>query len=105
VIWPMAFSFEETLIEVWRQALVEDVRFVRLWSETYPVRRTPKSGLRQIDFEIDGEQFRGLEQNPNTSSEWARLARSGKKVMQFLQNGRYVANVVDGKVKVYGARG
>jgi hypothetical protein len=32
----------------------------------------------------------------------AQLARSGKKVMQFLSEGRYVANVVDGKVTLYG---
>jgi hypothetical protein len=32
------------------------------------------------------------------------MARSGKKVMQFLSEGRYVANVVDGKVTLYGAR-
>jgi hypothetical protein len=32
------------------------------------------------------------------------MARSGKKVMQFLSDGRYVANVVDGKVNLYGAR-
>lgn len=32
-----------------------------------PVRRAAKSGLRQIDFQIGGEAFRGLEQHPNTS--------------------------------------
>ena len=32
------------------------------------------------------------------------MARSGKKVMQFLSEGRYVANVVDGKVTFYGGR-
>jgi hypothetical protein len=32
------------------------------------------------------------------------MARVGKKVMQFLSAGRYVANVVDGKVTVYGKR-
>jgi hypothetical protein len=31
------------------------------------------------------------------------LARSGKKVMQFLSEGRYVANVVDGKVTLFGS--
>jgi hypothetical protein len=30
------------------------------------------------------------------------MARSGRKVMQFLSEGRYVANVVDGNVTVYG---
>jgi len=30
------------------------------------------------------------------------MARQGKKVMQFLEAGRYVAVVVDGKMKRYG---
>jgi len=29
------------------------------------------------------------------------MARSGKKVMQFLEGGRYIAVVVDGKVRIY----
>jgi hypothetical protein len=58
-----------------------------------------------VDFEFDGNEIRGLEQNPETKSQWAQLARSDKKVMQFLSDGRYVANAVDGKVTVYGGRG
>jgi len=61
------------------------------------VRRTPKRGLRQVDFVFEGSEIRGLEQNPQTKSRWAQLARSGKNVMQFLTEGRYVANVVTGK--------
>ena len=38
----MAPSFEQTLIEVWRQALVENANVVVLGKERYPVRRTPK---------------------------------------------------------------
>ena len=91
------------LIEVWRQALVENAEFVQLGNERYPVRRTPKRGLRQVDFIFEGEEIRGLEQNPETKSRWAQLAGSGKEVMQFLREGRYVANVVDGKVTLYGA--
>ena len=30
------------------------------------------------------------------------MARQGKKVMQFLDAGRYVAVVVDGEMKTYG---
>jgi hypothetical protein len=98
-------SFEQALTEVWRQALVENSNTVKLGEERYPVRRTPKRGLRQVDFALDGKEIRGLEQNPETKSRWAQLARSGKKVMQFLSEGRYVANVVDGKVTRYsGAR-
>ena len=95
-------SLEQTLVEVWRQALVENAKAVKVGGESYPVRRTPKRGLRQVDFVVDGNQIRGLEQNPDTKSRWAQLARSGKKVMQFLNEGRYVANVVDGKVTRYG---
>jgi hypothetical protein len=92
----------ETRTEVWRQALVENAKVVALGTERYSVRRTPKRGLRQVDFVFDGNEIRGLEQNPDTKSRWAQLARSGKKVMQFLSEGRYVANVVDGKVTLYG---
>jgi hypothetical protein len=97
-------SLEETLIEVWRQTLVENVEIVELGKERHSVRSTPKHKLRQVDFVFDGNEIRGLEQNPDTQSEWARLARSGKKVMQFLSEGRYIANVVDGKVTLYGHR-
>lgn len=97
----MKLSFEGALIEVWRQALMENAKIVDLGSDRFPVRRTPKKGLRQVDFVFDGNEIRGLEQNPQTKSRWAQLARSGKKVMQFLSEGRYVANVVDGKVNLY----
>ena len=95
-------SFEQTLIKVWRQALVENAKVVVLGTERYPVCRTPKRNLRQVDFEFNGNEIRGLEQNPDTKSKWAQMARSGKKVMQFLSGVRYLANVVDGKVTLYG---
>jgi hypothetical protein len=97
-------SFEGMLVEVWRQSLVENATVVELNGSRYPVRRTPKRGLRQVDFVFEGNEIRGLEQNPDTRSEWAKQARSGKKVMQFLSEGRYVAVVVDGKAKLYGGR-
>src|SRR5437773_9275958 len=58
-------SFEETLIEVWRQALVENAEAVKVGGESYSVRRTPKLGLREVDFTFDGNEIRGLEQNPD----------------------------------------
>jgi hypothetical protein len=97
----MQLSFEHALIEVWRQALVENAKMIELGTQRFPVRPTPKRGLRQVDFVFDGNEIRGLEQNPRTNSRWAQMARSGKKVMQFLSEGRYVANVVDGKVTLY----
>ena len=100
----MDSSFEQTLVEVWRQALVENAEVVVLGTERYPVRYTPKRRLREVDFVFDGNEIRGLEQNPETKSEWAKMARAGKKVMQSLSEGRYVANVVDGRVTFYGGR-
>jgi type IV secretory pathway VirB9-like protein len=101
----MKLSFEQALIEVWRQALVENAKIVELGTKHFSVRSTPKRGLQQVDFVFDGHEIRGLEQNPNTKSRWAQMARSGKKVMQFLSDGRYVANVVDGKMTLYGRSG
>ncbi len=101
----MTATVEETLISVWRQALAEDAKTVTVEGTSYPVRRTSRSKLREVDFTFEKQVLRGLEQNPNTNSRWARLARDGKKVMQFLTNGRYVANVVDGKVQFYGRSG
>jgi hypothetical protein len=97
----MAIAFEQSLVDVWRQVLVENADVVELGTERYPVRLTPKRRFRQVDFVFEGEKIRGLEQNPETKSRWAQMARSGKKVMQFLSEGRYVANVVDGKVNLY----
>ena len=72
-----------------------------LGEESYPVRRTSRSKLREVDFKFEDRALRGVEQNPDTDSRWAKLAREGKKVMQFLEQGRYVAVVVDGKVNSY----
>ena len=98
----MAARLEETLISVWQQALVENARSVNLENRSFPVRRTSRSRLREVDFEFEGHQLRGLEQNPETPSRWAQIAREGKKVMQFLQQRRYIAVVVEGKVRFYG---
>ncbi len=100
----MTTNFEDTLLSVWRQALVEDRKTVLLEGAPYPVRPTSRSKLREVNFRFEGQTLRGLEQNPNTISRWAQLAREGKKVMQFLSDGRYIANVVDGKLQFYGRR-
>jgi NADPH-dependent ferric siderophore reductase len=98
----MAASLEETLLSVCQQALIENARSVKLENRTFPIRRTSRSRLREVDFQFENHELRGLEQNPETASRWAQLARKGKKVMQFLQQRRYIAVVVDGKVQFYG---
>ena len=94
---------EEALVSVWQQAFAKDAKTVTLESVSYPIRRTSRSKLREVDFKFGETIFRGVEQNPSTNSRWAKLAREGKKIMQFLVDGRYVAGVADGKVTLYHA--
>jgi hypothetical protein len=97
----MPLSLEDALLTVYQQALVEDRKTVLLEEKSFPVRVTAKRKLKQVDFQYEGKELRGLEQNPETKSRWAAMARSGKKVMQFLEGGRYVAVAADGKVHFY----
>ena len=97
----MSISLEDALLNVWRQSLVENNKTVTLEGESFPVRSTAKRKLKQVDFQFDGKDLRGLEQNPDRKSRWAAMARGGKKVMQFLEGGRYIAVVADGKVDLY----
>ena len=100
----MKLSFEGTLISVWQQALVENADAVKLGTESYPVTNSKAKRLRLVAFAFDGNEIMGIEQNPKTKSRWAAIARSGKKVMQFIQDGRYVDVVADGKVTLYDRR-
>ena len=100
----MKFSLDSTLISVWQQPLVENSEVVKLGGESCPVTRSKAKRLRQVAFDFDGESFIGIEQNPKTKSRWAAMARAGKKVMQFIQDGRYVAVVADGKLTLYSKR-
>src|SRR5881628_2991937 len=97
-------TLEEAMVRVWRQALVEGAADVDLEGQKFPVRETRRKRLREVDFVFGGQPLRGLEQNPKTESRWAQLARADHKVMQFLSAGRYVGNVVDGKVTLYGGK-
>ena len=58
----MDFSFEQVLIEVWRQVLVENADAVELGTERYSVRLTPKRRLRQVDFVVEDKEMCGLKQ-------------------------------------------
>jgi len=53
----MTATLEETLISVWRQALVEDRKTVTLEGVQYPVRRTSRSKLREVNFRFGEQTF------------------------------------------------
>jgi hypothetical protein len=97
-------SFEEIATAIWKQALVENQAVVTVGGNSYPVSSSKAKKLRQVVFDFDGESFIAIEQNPKTKSRWAAMARSGKKVMQLLQDHRYVAVVAAGKFIPYGKR-
>jgi hypothetical protein len=81
----MSAAFESVLLSVWQQTLVDKKKAVEIDGETYSVRQTAKSKLKQVDFRFEGRELRGLEQNPDAKSRWAKLAREGGPVMQFLE--------------------
>ncbi|PYV18830.1 MAG: hypothetical protein DMG21_03875 [Acidobacteria bacterium] len=93
----------EALVEVWRQALENGKDTVELDGERFRVNTTRGKGLRIVSFKVGSHGFDGIEQNPQTSSRWAELAREGKRIMQFSVSRRYVANVCEGKLLRYPA--
>ena len=96
-------TLSETLISVWQQVLVEEAATLAIEATNYRVTRTRSSGLRVVDFEYAGRRLTGIEQNPETASKWAAIARQGRRVMQFSMGGRYFAVVAEGKLMRYPA--
>jgi hypothetical protein len=71
------------------------VAFEKLFSGGRGVRRFRQSGLRHVELPHDCAL---VEQNPKKSSEWAELARAGRRVAWVMRGGHYLARVVDGEV-------
>jgi hypothetical protein len=93
----------DTLVEVWRQVFLDERPRVELEGRQYHVGTTRSKRLRAVEFDYQSLRLSGIEQNPDTSSNWAEQARQGKRVMQFTFEGRYVANVSEGKLLRYPA--
>ena len=93
----------DALISVWRQALEESRDTVEIEGERFQVTATRAKKLRTVEFQFGECRLDGIEQNPQTGSRWAQLAREGKLIMQFSVNRRYVANVCEGKLLRYPA--
>ncbi len=94
---------EEALISVWKQVLVEGKDEVELDGGVFRVTFLRAKKLKMVEFTHGDYRIAGIEQNPQTSSRWAELARQGKRIMQFRCQGRYIANVCDGKLLRYPA--
>ena len=94
---------EQALISVWQQAMEEGMKDVKLGREVFPVIFLRAKKLKMVEFNLGDFAVAGIEQNPKTSSRWAELARQGKRIMQFRCQGRYIANVCEGKLLRYPA--
>ena len=71
------------------------VAYEKLFGGGRGVQKFARSGLRYVRL------ARGavlVEQNPNKKSEWAELARTGRRVAWVMRDGEYLARVVDGEV-------
>ena len=88
---------------VWRQIFLEGLAEVSVGRRRIPVGLTKAKHLRTVEVPYGRYRLFGIEQNPRTSSRWAKLARQGKRIMQFNAGGRYVANVCEGKLYRYPA--
>jgi hypothetical protein len=75
------------------------VAFEKLFAGGRGVRRFRQSGLRHVELPHDCVL---IEQNPKKSSEWAELARSGRRVAWVMRDGKFLARVVDGEVTFLG---
>ena len=71
------------------------VAFEKLFGGGRGVRRFRQSGLRHVELP---HACVLIEQNPQKSSEWAELARAGRRVAWVMRDGQYLARVVDGEV-------
>lgn len=96
-------TLADTLVTVWQQALAEERAAVMLEGKSYPVAKTRAKKLRTVDFAHGARRLTGIEQNPQTGSRWAALARQGRRVMQFSCEGRYIGNVCEGRLIRYPA--
>lgn len=72
-------ELEEALVEVWRQALVEEKKTVELEGDLFPIERTRRQKLRAVEFRFGGREFSGIEQNPATGSVWAGRTPAGRR--------------------------
>jgi hypothetical protein len=96
-------TLSEALIDVWKQSMDTGSRSVELEGKSYAVDHTRSQALRTVSFVSAGELIDGIEQNPLTKSNWAKLATQGRRIMQYRCRGRYIGNVCEGKLTRYPA--
>jgi hypothetical protein len=72
--------------------------FDALFADGRRVKRFRRSGLRYVEL---GDDTVLVEQNPEKASEWAKVAREGKRIAWVLREGEYLGCVVEGDVRLF----
>lgn len=68
------------------------------------VQRTIVNNLaRKVFVDRQGRKIVAIQQNPNTASSWAKMAKSGHKIVQFkdVETDKYIAVSIDGRIREY----
>lgn len=81
-------------------AIFNDEHFVMIDEKHRLIKRLAGNGLRYVDLQLDEGKFRILEQNPRKQSKWARMARTGHKILWVFKGGHYYARMVDGVFQI-----
>jgi len=97
-------ALEEALVTVWWGALVEGAEEVGVGGQRFcGCGRRRGNGCAKLIL-CSRQKLRGWSRIRKRNRARAQLARAGHKVMQFISAGRYIGNVVDGKVTIYGGK-
>lgn len=77
------------------------VAFEKLFAGGRGVLKFTNSGLRYVKLDTHGTLL--IEQNPAKKSEWAQLAKQGKRIAWVMRDGQYLVRVVEGEVTMLDA--
>jgi hypothetical protein len=87
-------SIDQVALHVYH-AVFENQESVMIEGERYPVRKTPRLGLRIVE----AGKYVFLEQNPEKDSRFGAMARQGRKILWVIEDGDYTAFMMDGEYK------
>ncbi|NVM52192.1 MAG: toll/interleukin-1 receptor domain-containing protein [Candidatus Helarchaeota archaeon] len=75
------------------EAIFSNRSDIKLEGNTYPIRKFKSKRLKYVDL----YGYRFIEQNPNKTSRWAKMAREGKKILWVFRGRTYYARIIDGE--------
>ncbi|MBU7043512.1 MAG: hypothetical protein HXS47_07950 [Theionarchaea archaeon] len=84
-------ELQEKAVKVF-EALFDNRDTVEIEGTTFPIERTSRTHLRSVK----GEDYFYVEQNPEKSSSWGKMAREGHNILWVIDGSSYIAQVRDG---------